>query len=291
MINLLPAENIEIVTREYRHRRLVVVGLATTAIILVAVILAVSLSLMNYVAPTKVEPMAPATPLDAALVKKINLLATWQASNVESISLFELINRFKPAGISLSGFAFTHSTGKPATIELSGVAAKRRDLLDFLDNLRGDKTFSNLESPVSNLIKDKNADFTIILTVAKKSEITAEAGSIKFKPGPSDIVKINDYFLNAATVPTLFESLEKLATSSAVILDLTQAAVTGAKLNFNFVATGDFSALQKFLSQVEALPYALSFTNLRISKVASSQSGQVSAWRANAVVELFSYEN
>jgi hypothetical protein len=63
-----------------------------------------------------------------------------------------------PAGIILIQYSYTQETD---TIQIRGTAAFRDNLLYFVENLQTHSEFENIESPVENILREKDIDFTI----------------------------------------------------------------------------------------------------------------------------------
>lgn len=57
-----------------------------------------------------------------------------------------------------------------AAFDLSGVAASRASLLDFLERLKKSPMFTAVESPIANLIKSRDVNFTLKLTLPQNDQ-------------------------------------------------------------------------------------------------------------------------
>lgn len=181
MINLLPVEKITAVRSEYKRRRLTVLGAMVLAWFLMVVLL---LSVLYFLAYSerllvsdqlamKQKTLADDTneELDRQLTKladEIKIIKTAEAARILPFDFLQHILAIKPAGVKINSLFFFVDSG--ATISLSGVADSRRNLLAFLDELRGDQTFSSVDSPVSNLIKESNVNFTFKLHLNNRHE-------------------------------------------------------------------------------------------------------------------------
>lgn len=80
--------------------------------------------------------------------------------------LFEEVIKLKPASVKIKSLSYATTTSTAGSLSLAGLALTRTDLLKYVDLLKQNPTFSQVESPVGNLIRDKNVEFTLVLTVA-----------------------------------------------------------------------------------------------------------------------------
>lgn len=69
--------------------------------------------------------------------------------------------------IHLSQITIRQGSGK-YVVELAGNADTRDDFLQYVRRLKSEKAFDTVTSPVSNLLKDKNAPFNIVVGVKKE---------------------------------------------------------------------------------------------------------------------------
>lgn len=72
-----------------------------------------------------------------------------------------------PAGITLSFFSFEKETG---AIILRGHALTRNDLLQYISLIREHPSFSRVESPVENILRDKNISFTLSFSIRNEKK-------------------------------------------------------------------------------------------------------------------------
>lgn len=60
------------------------------------------------------------------------------------------------------------STGKTtATIALSGISATRESLVAFVGSLKETESFSAVDLPISNFVKDRNIDFSLNISITQ----------------------------------------------------------------------------------------------------------------------------
>lgn len=72
--------------------------------------------------------------------------------------LFEKLLPLVPLNIRFDSIQI-NANGK---IMLTGFAYNREQIIEFKENLENSKDFSNVESPISNLVKQSNIDFSLV---------------------------------------------------------------------------------------------------------------------------------
>ncbi len=107
------------------------------------------------------------------VVKDVNTrLAVFPPSEVASPLVADFIDPIlaaKTDSIRILGFSYERALGTDqAAIKITGSANDRNALLAFADRLRNIGTFSDVNVPVANFIKDADVPFTISATVALK---------------------------------------------------------------------------------------------------------------------------
>lgn len=174
MINLLTPEAQASLRRQYiRRRRVVASGMILFCLIS---ILALASTILFQLQLKSSEVRAQLVSQTASAedtqqeqdLKQINAeLALLRSRGGEpAISdLLSLVSDVRPNGITISSWSFSAPSGAPVVINLKGQARDRSTLLAFETSLRDGGAFENVDSPVSNLIKNQNSDFNISLTV------------------------------------------------------------------------------------------------------------------------------
>lgn len=81
--------------------------------------------------------------------------------------ILEEITRIVPTGVYLTNFSYQRETNQ---IKISGRADQREDFLLFQKNISEDALFTELESPLSNLLKQKEVDFNFSFKIKESSE-------------------------------------------------------------------------------------------------------------------------
>ena len=177
MINLLTKEGQEKLIREYRRRRLVVACFPRAVIWLVGLVTVGALvyqihqkqaetdEALNRVS---LEPNANAGTQDSLQETNADI-ATLKKSGTSRPSLSGLwknVLEDKANGVRITDWRWGIDTKTKVTkLELVGRSSTRQALLDFIEKLKQNKTFTTVDSPISNLIKNRDLDFTITLTI------------------------------------------------------------------------------------------------------------------------------
>jgi hypothetical protein len=121
--------------------------------------------------------------IDQELVFEINLLEDKISQDIKNFSqpntvysqILESINEHLVNENSATSSAVTINElslvegSKNITAILNGRSQNRESLVDFVDSLRSDSNFENINLPISDLAKDSNLNFTIDFNVRKSS--------------------------------------------------------------------------------------------------------------------------
>ena len=179
MINLLLPDDRKIVRAAYRHRLFVVGGLLTSGLTLIVLIIFSSFTFILSLRRDEVlgqttlaRQQFASDELDAAQksINEINAsLKTFEApaTNEAVTAVYKRLIDKRVPGIQLTHLQFLAEDG--ARVEIDGKSPTRDDLLAFLEALRVDSYFQSVESPVKNIIRDRNIDFhlTVMLSPIK----------------------------------------------------------------------------------------------------------------------------
>ncbi len=178
MINLLPPEDKRAIKREILRRYINVAGLALAILVcveiafsLVFLFLVVSFSdnLNDQLETTKnVANSKNLEELESKVGGINDLLLSMRVGSDSIENVSENIKKILdvlPQSVRLESFSFS-----PDEILLRGHADARNDLIDFADTLEkidclGVKCFSKTTLPVSNLLEDKDFDFSLSIDV------------------------------------------------------------------------------------------------------------------------------
>lgn len=184
MINLLPLENRIIIKKEYLCRLFVIISVFISFAIVSAIILIlplfyflnqIELSYSNQLGIYK-EGLESVSVLDTSssvsnLNKELTILEK-QKNNRELSSVIKKIVDYRNEGIILRVFSYSKSTYKEKDsrdlkikeiLKINGHSDSRNNLIIFLDVIKNDPDFSGVQSPVSNLLKISDIDFSITI--------------------------------------------------------------------------------------------------------------------------------
>lgn len=179
MINLLPPEQIAANRHLYRARRYFLVGALIFSWFLIAGILLGSAYVLARTKRLARQEALVARQAEMAQGETLTLERSWRRLAEETVLLATVLDQppgptffigrvlaERPEGVRLTGLSFRDD----GTIALLGVADERRQLLNFLDRLKAEPVFLAVESPVANLIHERDAPFTLTLFLDLKHE-------------------------------------------------------------------------------------------------------------------------
>lgn len=184
-MNLLSFENQIAVKKEYLRRLFLAAGffLLSTALIVLfflaslffsvnlqkkAIGEAISLMQKNLSRQSETEIIS--------LISNINSQVTELNENrKETVGVNRFIKKIieiKSDGITIESFAAS-GLGEmkyPNQILLKGRSLTRPELIQFIENLKKERIFSRIESPLSNFLKEKDIDFIITIYLSNYEE-------------------------------------------------------------------------------------------------------------------------
>lgn len=175
-LNLLPEEKKEEIARARRFKAAIFWEAAILAVAIVCLLFLVSL---NYILSFEVRSLQELENQDSGkeqyqavkkyeeafsdVTAKTGELALVSKDQLYWSKLFEELSSIIPDGIKVSSI----STKNFALI-LTGSADTRDNLISFKDKLAGDKCFTDVDLPLSNLVSRDNADFQMNLKVKRE---------------------------------------------------------------------------------------------------------------------------
>jgi Tfp pilus assembly protein PilN len=193
MINLLPISEIKRTTSEY-HMRLVITSLMMLVLLtMVAIIsLAPSYLLASHKREIVQQELAKLGDNSASLQEQkdleavvkqtesaIQLLSLDKQGLLVSQDVMRKISWYGTDSIKITGIYYdVKNDGQ--SVSLKGFAANRKSLTDFADMLKRDPLFSGASLPISDLVKDKDINFTIMINVVDGT------GAANSKKSPSN---------------------------------------------------------------------------------------------------------
>lgn len=183
-MNLLPLENKIMIKKEYLRRVFVLLGTFFSFVVFSGILLILPtfyfLNNMKHDYGKQLsshkEKMASVNSsgmlkMVSDLNNKLDILKKEQNNRVLSPVIEKVIN-YKNNNIIIKKISYEKILFKekdkedPITkekIKIDGFSLTRSDFLNFLNLIKEDKNFSNINSPVSNLLKINNVDFSITL--------------------------------------------------------------------------------------------------------------------------------
>mgnify|MGYP001570781901 CR=1 FL=1 len=176
-MNLLPAQIKSEIEKE-RHRRFIfVLGMFGVAALAVSIVLLLpsffmfsfqekylNLQLASVRQNSELEKAEEIGKIIEDLNKKSELVRLGKARSRPSSFYLVKIVELMPVGVSLNTFNFGRNKEKgTAEFSLQGTARERDDLLAFVKKLEDGQDFLKVVSPVSNLLAEKNFNFSLIL--------------------------------------------------------------------------------------------------------------------------------
>lgn len=176
-MNLLPPQIKNEIEKERRRRFAVVLGMFAAIVFIVSIILLLPSFFMFSFQQKYLNNQLASFRQNGELKKAEEIGKTIEDLNKKSelvrldktrsqpISSFLIkIVELKPAGVSLSSFNFGKDNDKKTDeFSLQGMAKNREDFLAFVKKLEDSQNFSKVVSPVSNLLAERNFNFSLIL--------------------------------------------------------------------------------------------------------------------------------
>jgi Tfp pilus assembly protein PilN len=187
MINLLPISGIKRIISEYRIR------LLTTALIMLAVTMVIAIVLLF-------PAYLLASHKRTVVLEDLSKVGDQKASSQETKDLEKIIKEtdatldvlsgkgqtfsissdiltktagFRTENIKITGIFYDKNSTEGA-LSLKGSAVSRQSLTDFIEMLKKDLAFRDVSLPISDLVKDRNIDFTIIIKLKGDKQDTAQ---------------------------------------------------------------------------------------------------------------------
>lgn len=110
-----------------------------------------------------------------ALEQQIARVETLQRMAISPSALLQDIAGRTPEGIAIASLGFDLAAAK---LDLTGIAAKREDLLAYEEAMRASPFVKQLDSPISNLLRKTDANFQFAI------QLNVEAMKKAYEPAP-----------------------------------------------------------------------------------------------------------
>ena len=102
------------------------------------------------------------------MVKSINQKLNVIDSSFDYLKITPIINTIlsnKTKLIYINSLAYTSNSSTTVTFSINGISGTRESLVSFKKDLDKTALFKNIDLPISNLAKDKDIDFSMIMTM------------------------------------------------------------------------------------------------------------------------------
>ena len=174
MINLLPESEQKKLAREYAARVGIVLAAFLSGVLLLGILFLIPaylsaraaydaamtrLGALDQAAVAKqIETARRANDLD----QKLTLLKV--PSKLSAATVLEKLTAKRTLGISITNISYDRRS-MGTKLDVQGVSASREALIGFVKNLKSEQAFAEVYSPVSNLVKDRDINFTISIAL------------------------------------------------------------------------------------------------------------------------------
>jgi len=178
MIDLLGTDDKKLVLKEYRKRLILGYGFSLCLVFLISIISIASFygalliekrSLEQTLASESAGVGAKEFDMFTDQVGQANRMIKTiveDRQNVHSATVvLDEVLKVRPRAVRIFSFDLAKAEANTWSFKLSGKSARRQELLSFTNDLKKSALFQKVDSPFSNLIKDTNSDFSVILTV------------------------------------------------------------------------------------------------------------------------------
>lgn len=196
MINLLPISGIKRIISEYRVR------LVATALVMLAVTMLIAIVLLfpayllaSHKRTVVLEDLSKIGDRDASsqelkdlekIIKETDATLDLLGGKGQKFSISgDILTKtsgYKTENIKITGI-FYDKKDPESSLSLKGTAANRQSLTNFIEMLKKNTAYKDVILPISDLVKDRNIDFTIMIklkgdtaggTQNKKQETTPQ---------------------------------------------------------------------------------------------------------------------
>ena len=176
MINLLPISGIKRITSEYRIR------LITAALVMLAVIILIAMTLLfpayllaSHKRALVMEDLSKIGDQNTSsqevkdlekVIKETDVILDLLNAKGQKFSVSgDIVAKtagFRTENIKITGI-FYDEKDLENSLSLKGSATSRQSLSSFIEMLKKDAAFTNVSLPISDLVKDRNIDFTVMI--------------------------------------------------------------------------------------------------------------------------------
>ncbi len=178
MINLLPPEALGKFVQEYRHRRAIIAQGLIFCLLMIAVGLAIIFYFSFRVKARVISDeltrresefsaiISPAQRLAiTALENRLRLILDFPRPTTSLSSVVAGVQSKLNSTVVLNSLNYQRESATKAILSLHGLAATRGALISFIESLKTEPLFTTIDSPVSNLIRDREVAFSIVINL------------------------------------------------------------------------------------------------------------------------------
>ncbi|MBU3925928.1 hypothetical protein KJ763_02035 [Patescibacteria group bacterium] len=180
MINLLPSENKIKIKKEYLNRIIIIFGFSLLVLIFIAGVFLCLLFYLISIQKTNSEESFLLSQKEAnllneketsELIESVNFLSlrlvNGQKNTKETSQIIKTLILLKNDGIIIKSFSFSNAVGGSGReARISGKSKTRTELMNFIENIKKDNFFAEVNSPLSNFLKEENMDFNFSIKIA-----------------------------------------------------------------------------------------------------------------------------
>jgi hypothetical protein len=179
MTNVLPQSYKRKIKKEFRLRFFIVILSLLNILVMIAGVLlipsfvmsrSVHATLTGILASAPHESQEKTVSSVSAEVKAISNKLSYVSKNfnnsVRITRTLEVLDGVKTSGVTISSL---HINTKDKTITVSGDADTRSNLIQFVDGLKAESYFSNINLPVSNLVEQTNLKFNLTFNLSAEA--------------------------------------------------------------------------------------------------------------------------
>lgn len=182
MFNLLPEKEKKAAKAEYGRRRLIIALAFFLAVFAVGAITLVPSYVVSFYRLREINQTAEALQKNIAIKNQSELndlissankktAALLQGSGPTATAAFAAIASHRSQHITIEGITLGQSASKEKdkdkkmTLAVRGKATDRETLTRYAKELEGDPMFMQVDLPISNLARERDIDFSLIVTV------------------------------------------------------------------------------------------------------------------------------
>lgn len=180
MINLLLPEDKKIISKEYHSRVMVSYAIAVGLLLLIALIAVVSFYGSLFINQNSLKKQLDAEgggsgvnglddySLQISQANKMIVVLTGDRGNLHLASdLVDRVISVKPSGIKIKTLEIGKGEKEAWSLILRGTSHQRNDLIEFISALKKDPLFTKIDSPIANLIKGANSEFSVVIVLSE----------------------------------------------------------------------------------------------------------------------------